>query len=167
MAEFIVLTLVPALIVAAAVYDLTTFTIPNWLTLSLVLAFAVFAVILKADLGLLGWHMLVSLVFLLCGMLLFGLSLIGGGDAKLLAFAGLWLGPGAALEFAFYSTVMGGFLTLAILAFRRMPIPGPAADMPWVSRLHDANSGVPYGVALAAGALILLPSSPLFLLAAV
>jgi prepilin peptidase CpaA len=36
----------------------------------------------------------------------------------------------------------------------------------WIVTLHDARSGIPYGVALAAGAFILLPSTEIFRLAA-
>jgi prepilin peptidase CpaA len=37
---------------------------------------------------------------------------------------------------------------------------------PWLVKLHDARSGIPYGVALAAGAFFLLPSTEVFRLAA-
>jgi prepilin peptidase CpaA len=36
----------------------------------------------------------------------------------------------------------------------------------WIVKLHDARSGIPYGVALASGAFFLLPSTEIFRLAA-
>jgi len=32
----------------------------------------------------------------------------------------------------------------------------------WIERLHDRKTGVPYGIALAAAALLVYPQSPLF-----
>jgi len=36
----------------------------------------------------------------------------------------------------------------------------------WIVRLHDARSGIPYGVALAASVFFLLPSTEIFRVAA-
>jgi prepilin peptidase CpaA len=50
-------------------------------------------------------------------------------------------------------------LTLAILAFRFMPLPTWLAGQSWAVRLHQFDGGVPYGVALAAAALLIYPST--------
>jgi prepilin peptidase CpaA len=47
-------------------------------------------------------------------------------------------------------------LTLALLSFRSLPLPGVLARRNWVMRLHNPAAGVPYGVALAAGALAIV-----------
>jgi prepilin peptidase CpaA len=49
--------------------------------------------------------------------------------------------------------------------FRRAPIAAAMAQTPWVTRLHDKQAGIPYGIALAAGALIALPQTVWFALA--
>jgi prepilin peptidase CpaA len=62
---------------------------------------------------------------------------------------------------------MGGGLTLAILAARQIPLPQLLARQPWLVRLHDSRAGIPYGVALAAGALVVLPNAEIVHLIAI
>ncbi len=62
--------------------------------------------------------------------------------------------------------MFGGFLTLGLLLMRQWPLPSQLTRQAWIMRLHDARSGIPYGVALAAGAFILLPNTEIFRLAA-
>jgi prepilin peptidase CpaA len=38
-------------------------------------------------------------------------------------------------------------------------LPPALADHAWVARLHEPNGGVPYGIALAAAALLVYPST--------
>ena len=49
---------------------------------------------------------------------------------------------------------------------RRLPLPRLLARQAWILRLHDEKAGIPYGVALAAGALVILPGTDIFRLAA-
>jgi prepilin peptidase CpaA len=62
--------------------------------------------------------------------------------------------------------VFGGVLTIGLLVMRGWPLPPFLARYPWVLRLHDRKAGIPYGVALAAGAFMLLPQTEIFRLAA-
>jgi prepilin peptidase CpaA len=48
---------------------------------------------------------------------------------------------------------------LGLLSFRAMPMPPLLASQPWVQRLHHKDSGVPYGMALAAAALVVYPET--------
>ena len=54
---------------------------------------------------------------------------------------------------------------MSLLLLRKVPLPAGLAAQAWVARLHDARSGVPYGVALAAGGFALLPYTQIFRLA--
>ena len=54
-------------------------------------------------------------------MLLFQLRLVGGGDAKLLAAAALWVGYEQLIPFLVYVTIFGGVLALVLLAYRCAP----------------------------------------------
>src|SRR5206468_2196987 len=91
---------------------------------------------------------------------------IGGGDAKLFAAIALWLGFHDLTAFALAASLFGGLLTLMILALRQWPLPAMMARQNWIGRLHAANAGIPYGVALAAGAFAILPHTEIFRLAA-
>jgi len=70
------------------------------------------------------------------------------------------------LDYALIAAVMGGGLSLLILTMRSLPLPVFLGAQPWISRLHDAKGGIPYGVALAAGAFLILPQTEIFKIAA-
>ena len=96
-----------------------------------------------------GWHLLAGLLGLAMGFTLFALGWIGGGDAKLFAAVALWLGLKDLMPYALVASVFGGALTIAVLLLRQCPLPALLARQGWIVRLHDARSGIPYGVALA------------------
>jgi prepilin peptidase CpaA len=160
--EFIVLVLVPAVLIAAAGWDIASFTIPNFLQGVLLAGFAVFAISTRMPMAALGWHFAAALIGLSIGFLLFARGFAGGGDAKLFACVALWLGFPDLLTYAVIASLFGGALTLFLLVFRRVPLPQFLAAQAWLSRLHDHKSGVPYGVALASGAFAVLPYTDVF-----
>jgi prepilin peptidase CpaA len=84
---------------------------------------------------------------------------IGGGDAKLAAATALWLGFDHLVVYLLYASIFGGVLTIAMIRFRLMPLPQALADQEWVKRLHRLDGGVPYGIALAAAALMIYPDT--------
>ncbi len=149
----------------AGVRDLTTMTIPNWLTLALALSFYVVAPIAHMPLIEIAQHTAVSVVTLLFGMAFFAKGWIGGGDAKLMAAVALWLGWAQALPYFVVASILGGGLTLLILAYRKLPLPAFVVRQAWALRLHDRAEGVPYGLALAAAGLVIFPDTEIFRLA--
>lgn len=153
--------ILPALLIFAAIWDVASYTIPNGLQLVLIAAFAAFALAAGLPLGLVGTHLLFGLGALVAGFAFFGFGWIGGGDAKLLAVIALWLGWGT-LSFLVAAAVFGGALSLLILIFRGFPLPLWAMRVSWIDRLHKKTSGIPYGVALAAGCLFVLPQTEIF-----
>jgi len=157
--ETALLLVFPALMAYAAASDLLTMTIPNRLSLALVAAFAVFAVAggLSAHAALL--HVGAGAAVLALTFALFGFGWIGGGDAKLAASTALWLGFDHLLEYLLCASLFGGALTLLVLQFRSLPLPGRLVSQRWLERLHQKNGGVPYGIALAAAALVVYPQT--------
>ena len=166
LAEILVIVALPLLLAAAAGWDLASYTIPNFLSLALLATFATFALAAGLTPGAVGWHLLAGLLGLFIGFTLFALGYIGGGDAKLVAVVVLWLGFRDLMPYALLASLFGGVLSLGIVLLRRCPLPDVLARQGWIAKLHDARSGIPYGVALAAGAFILLPSTEIFRLAA-
>jgi prepilin peptidase CpaA len=166
LAELLILVALPVLLALAAGWDMASFTIPNKLSLLLAAGFALFALAAGLSLSDIGWHLLAGLLGLAAGFTLFALGYIGGGDAKLFAAVTLWLGFVDLMPYALVVALFGGALTLAILYLRRMPLPAICARQDWILRLHDDKAGIPYGVALAAGAFALLPYTQIFALAA-
>jgi prepilin peptidase CpaA len=165
-AEVLVLFVLPLLLAIAAGWDIASFTIPNFLPAALLALFAIFAVAAGLPLPAIGFHLLAGFLGLFLGFTLFALGYIGGGDAKLFAAVLLWLGFKDLLPYTLLASIAGGFLTLGLLMLRQWPLPQTLARQAWIAKLHDARSGVPYGVALAAGAFVLLPQTEIFRLAA-
>ncbi len=165
-AQLLVLVVLPALLLAAALCDLTRYTIPNLLSAALMGLFLPFAAAAHLGLAPLGWHLAAGLAGLSVGFALFALGWIGGGDAKLFAAMALWLGFADLLPYATAASLFGGALTLSLLLLRKLPLPPGLSGQAWLVRLHDARSGIPYGVALAAGAFAILPTTQIFRLAA-
>lgn len=151
----------PALVLAAAVSDATSFTIPNWMSLALLAVFPFAALATGLPLPAMGLHFAVGGAVLAVGIGMFAMRWVGGGDAKLLAAVSLWLGWSALPTFLLGAAIVGGVLAMALLALRSDRLrPVVVLGPPWFSRLADPGEGVPYGVAIAAGALLALPSSP-------
>ena len=100
---------------AACVTDLRTRRVPNVLTLGAAGAAMAFHAASHSGSGLLfalfGWG-LGLLVFLP----LFALRGIGGGDVKLLAALGAWLGPSMVLWVAAFAAIAGGVFALIVSA---------------------------------------------------
>ena len=99
----------------ACITDLRTRRIPNVLTFGAALAgllyqFAIGGIDALGQ-GLLGW-LLGAVIFFLP----FALGGLGGGDVKLLAALGAWLGPVDALWLVLYSGIAGGIMALAVSA---------------------------------------------------
>lgn len=159
MAYMIGLLLFPAAMAFAASSDLLTMTISNWLTLALAGAFAVLAVATGMSLHDIGMHVLAGAIVLTAGFVCFSQGWIGGGDAKLAAATALWLGFDFLMPYLLYASLFGGALTVALIQFRAFPLPGALARQPWIMRLHEKGGGVPYGIALAAAALMVYPDT--------
>ena len=153
----------PALVIVAALKDVTSFTIPNWISLALILAFLPAAFASSLPLPGLGVHLGVGLGCLVAGIGMFAVGWIGGGDAKLFAAAGLWLGLDTLVTFLIVTALAGGALAVLLLKLRSnwargvLPV-GPG----WVERLREPKGDAPYGVAIAFGALVSFPHSTLF-----
>ena len=77
---------------------------------------------------------------------------------------GIFYAEGVAAKILFfiaYLTIFGGILSLAIVFYRRY-IPATALPQGWATRLHVQGTGIPYGIAISAAALMLYPQTPLF-----
>jgi prepilin peptidase CpaA len=163
MIDTLTLALFPALMAYAAFSDLFTMTISNWISILLVIAFVALGLLLGLTPAQIGLHLACGFGVLVLTFTLFACGWIGGGDAKLAAASAVWLGFEHLADFGMGSALLGGVLTLAILQFRRWPMPGWAQARVWIMRLHDKDNGVPYGVALAVTGLLIYPETRIFL----
>lgn len=137
--------------------DLRSFRIPNWTSLAALACF--FPAALAAGWGMSAVlaHLGAGAAVLGAGFILFALGLFGGGDVKLLAAIAVWTGWESLPAYLLVVVLIGGVLALALVAFRRLKLTGRAASIAWVRQLHSEKRDVPYGVAIAAAAIVLLP----------
>ena len=149
----------PALMAFAASSDLFTMTISNRLSIALVAGFAVLTVVSGMALPAIGLHLAAGALVLVISFVLFTQGWIGGGDAKLAAATALWFGFDYLFDYVVYASIFGGVLTLLIIQFRHMALPEVLAKQAWIQRLHERSGGVPYGIALAAAALVVYPNT--------
>ena len=157
-----VLMVFPAAVAFAGAIDFFTMTIPNRVSLALVAGFAVVGPLAGLGVGDLLSHLAAGLIVLAVGILLFIPGWIGGGDAKLAAAVALWLGFGHLVDYLACVALLGGAMTLGFMTLRTYPLPPALCCQTWAVRLHDPRAGIPYGVALAAGALLIYPHSQWF-----
>ncbi len=154
-----VLFLFPAAMAFVAASDLFTMRISNLVSVILIAAFAILAPFVGFDLSLAGHHLAAGATVLAIGFACFSFGWVGGGDAKIAAATALWFGWLHTLEYLLIAALLGGVLTLALVVFRNIPLPASVSGVDWVQRLYKASNGVPYGIALAASALIVYPAT--------
>jgi prepilin peptidase CpaA len=153
------LLLFPALMAFAAASDLFTMTISNRVSLALVAGFLILALFSGMGLHDMLSHVGAGAAVLAVAFACFALGWVGGGDAKVAAGAALWFGFGHLMNYLVYASLFGGVLTLLLLQFRQWPLPYAFAGQAWLLKLHAKDSGIPYGIALAIGALMIYPET--------
>ncbi len=148
------------IVTIAAIYDAATLTIPNWISLTLVGLFPLVAICSGQDFTAVGVHVSVGFGALIVGMILFALNLIGGGDAKFFAAVALFVGLSDLASYVVVVVFSGSLLALVLLGARRLNLMGVSID--WLLKRTRGGAVVPYGIAIAFGALIVLPETQMF-----
>ena len=153
---------------SAALSDMRTMTIHSWTSLLLIAGFLLIIPFIWSnwiEIGnpwiILGEHILVGIVVFLVGFVMFIMGWLGGGDAKLMAATAFWWHWADLFYYLVYTTVAGGLIAIFIL-FGRKFLPVRILTSPWVYRLVKDEKDMPYGLALAFGALATLPQSNIF-----
>jgi len=153
------LMLFPALMAFAAASDLFTMTISNRVSLALAGGFLALALAGGMPASDVLMHLGAGAAVLAAAFACFAFGWIGGGDAKVASGVALWFGFAHLLNYLVYASLFGGALTLLLLQFRKWPLPYVLVGQPWLLRLHATDGGIPYGIALAVGALVVYPET--------
>jgi prepilin peptidase CpaA len=148
-------------------YDLWTFKIPNILPLAIMILFFCAAAPNAAGVD---WasHVGACVLIFVVGAVLFRFRLFGGGDVKLFSAAALWAGFPMLLPLVALTAIFGGLLVLVpkllapyvLAALSRLSFVSARV----VPQVFAADREVPYGVAIAGAAIVLLPKLPSVLL---
>ena len=153
---------VGGLLLIAVWTDLTSYRIPNWISLAVLGLFPLFAYRIGLSLNDLLWHGLAFAVVLAAGLVLFVWNRLGAGDAKLLAAVALWVGWGDPLiRLVTLTTLIGGGLSLTILLCRwthfGVLVGTFLRARGWDFAVFDASKNVaPYAVAIGGAFFVLL-----------
>lgn len=154
MTEFLSFAIFPTLMIIAGAGDALSMRIPNWLTGLLALAFFPMAFLTGMPFADFAMHVLVGFGLFFVGFALFSLRLFGGGDAKLLAAAGLWLGWPDLMPFLVLTAFAGGALALCVMAWSALNQSSEINEGALFRRLGSIRPDVPYGFAFAIGAIL-------------
>jgi prepilin peptidase CpaA len=135
-----------AVLGVAAVTDVRTRKIPNWTVLAAMALFIPWAVVhpLPWD----GWALAAAAIAFAVSFGLYSAGLVGAGDSKLFTAVALFAGLGDLPMLAFATALVGGLIALGSLILR----PTRALVMAKLKGKGDFGPGVPYGVAIAAAA---------------
>jgi prepilin peptidase CpaA len=152
-------SLLPVLLIIAGTSDVLSLRIPNWLTVLTAVLFFPMALATGMPSAELEMHVLVGIALFIAGFLFFQVGMFGGGDAKLMAAAGLWFGSAQALPFLFMTAMAGGILALYVGLWSMMSLHWDihASDIKVGSlgkRILALKPNVPYGLAFAVGGII-------------
>lgn len=162
----VVQMLLGALVLAAAIHDLRTRRIPNWLVLTGVLLGMGVNVLLYGwaglRLSLLGMGLALAVYFPL-----FALRAAGAGDAKLMAAVGAFAGPWNWLGIFVCTALSGGLLAVLLLLYRGQlktslwnvayilgqltQLRPPYQDRPDLDVRHPHAVTLPHGATIAVG----------------
>jgi prepilin peptidase CpaA len=156
-------TLFPALMIAAAMTDVTSFRIPNWLTGLIAILFFPMALLTGMPMSEFVWHIAAGFILFVAGYALFAAGLFGGGDSKLMAAAGLWFGTGQTMSFLIMTAVVGGLLAIAYASWSMFilhwQIHGLEEGGKIDRSLKRVQPKLPYGFAFAVGAILAFPET--------
>ena len=148
----------------AAWTDFKGYRIPNVVSVIIVVAFIVAFSITSMtgqnEIIFASWksHLGAFVFVLFVTMAMFAVKIMGAGDSKMASAVSLWLGWSGLMPFLFYMTMTGGLLAVASILLKKYkplktPLPAFIAGT-WLEKAQTGVNKVPYGIAIATGALI-------------
>jgi prepilin peptidase CpaA len=143
----------------AIVSDIRELKIPNWVSITLVVGFAPYAILSWSELELV-MRLVVTAAMFCIAFVFFYKNWLGGGDVKLLTAVSLWVGPTHIFAFTIILGLIGAMLAIALIWLRRRfdadapfgRVKAPQAVARWL------REGVcPYGSAIGLAGLAMVP----------
>lgn len=153
--RWLVVAALSVLLAWAAVSDIRDRRIPNWTVLAILGLFLPWALLSHGSWAL--WALAGGAIALFLSFALYALGWIGAGDSKMFAAVALFVGLGHLAQLAIITTFAGGLIAAGSLAAR----PRRAMVLMTMKGKGDFGRGVPYGVAIAIGAAVILWSGML------
>ncbi len=145
--------------IIAATGDVLTRRIPNSLVLTIALLFFPLAWIGGMPTAAIILHAGCGAGLLALGFVVFSFGFFGGGDAKLLAAAGIWFGLEGLAFFLTMTALTGGLLALTMFIWSAIAFEIKLRDSALSRSIEQFRPSVPYGYAISAGAILAYPQS--------
>jgi len=142
-----------AMTVYAALSDVASFRIPNVASLVIALLYPLHVLASPVHVEW-TWALAAAAGVFLVGLALFSRGWVGGGDVKFLSATSLWAGAALLLPQIMVMALAGGALAMAAVVLqraRRFKVDGVAGLIG--PGTIDTSQRIPYGVAIAAGAI--------------
>lgn len=152
-----------ALLLIAAVFDVSRYIIPNVVSAVLIVAFVAAAVLLPQ--GQPWWsYPAAALIVFGIGVVGYAFRIMGAGDIKLLTAVSLWAGLAELPDFLVMVAVSGGVIALLLIVLRRVLFYGMVSigtsENVRLPKILVTGAPVPYGVAIATGGIWLALTLP-------
>ena len=147
-------------LVLAVVSDVARYEIPNTLPIVITLAFLAAAIGNGVDFRTIAIHLVCGPAVLIAFGVLFWKGWMGGGDVKLIAASAVWTGLNFLPQYLVILALFGGVLAILVILFRRVGGDAERIKARWLRRLATRREGVPYGVAISATGLFVIPYLP-------
>lgn len=146
-------------VIYALISDYTRLIIPNWLTLSLALAFVPFA--LTGGVSEIWSNLVAAAVVFLAFFAFFAVRVMCAGDVKFIGALMLWAGVTNGVRLATMLAVLATVFALALLILRyALKFYPRLCDLPGMRRFSQwARLGIyPYGLPMGVAALMIAPA---------
>jgi len=153
---FTALALAAALTITAAASDMRSLRIPNRLCLLIAGLYPAYNLTIPVAAPWLSTITVASII-LIVGFALFVSGFFGGGDVKLLAALAIWAGPQGIFDLLSITAVTGGAMALVALSPLKFVTAMASEKMGNLTLRDGLLAGrLPYGIAIAAGGLVVL-----------
>ncbi len=156
--QMALLAIFPALALYAALNDFRHYRIPNWLNLAIFGSFFPVALLLGMPWQVMLWHVIgFAAVFgvMFVAFMVVPLGKFGGGDAKMIAAAAIWVDWNNLPDYIVMIALAGGVLAVIMWVWRALQIEygvwmhGDAT----LRKVMSYQVKLPYGAAIAAGGI--------------
>lgn len=147
------------MMIVSAVGDVLSRRIPNLLVLLIAALFFPVAWVHGMPAAEMLMNTGAGMVLLMAGFVAFTFGFLGGGDAKLMGAAGLWLGFSALPQLLVMTILAGGILGLGVLLWSFVMFQAQFRRPELTRQLAWVKPSVPYGYAIAAGTIMAFPES--------
>jgi prepilin peptidase CpaA len=137
----------------AAVSDLLTMRIPNWLNAAIATTWLVYALLLPLDWTEIGYRVVWALGVFMVAACMFYRGWMGGGDVKMIPAVMLWIPHAHYYELLAVVSMFGGMLAISVLMLRAFAMPVFTVGWVWLERIHSMQKKIPYGIAIALGGM--------------